>query len=607
MDKRNNIKIVIRVIIVVALIFQLTRLDHFFVGNFSSDNQRLDLNLLKTPKLTEHFASDDHFAIYYSASDEISMVLKVFFEQLLKDTKKSAQFYDLAETSVLDYSKKQMIFLVEDFNQIRDIEGLSEYILGGGRVLFAQTPIENTSFYGIYRQLGILEAGPPRFMKGVKVEEGLFPGFPGAMLETEEFINYSLPVTLETDCAVYLTSKEGNPLLWVYQSGKGRVVVSNGTLIHDKVSSGLIVRSIALMQDTYLYPIINSKVTFLDDYPAPFPGGTNAAISEEYNKSIKDFYMDVWWTDMLELANRYGIKYTAAMIQSYNNQTNPPFEENNGDIDSNLLVALGKEILRSGGELGIHGYNHQSLTMDKWRSDEMDYKYWNSIEDMKASLKTIKEKFETAFPNYQLNVYVPPSNILTEEGLKAIKASLPTTKIISSVFYEDYQKLSYSQNFEVDDEGFIHFPRFSAGYDNNDFNKWAIMNGIASYGVFSHFIHPDDFMDPERNKGKNWEGMFEEFEEIVSELDEHYPWLIGQTATEGASSLVRYLALDYTTDYGSKGITIKTNNAVYPVYMIFQSEKAPKTTKNCQISKIDDHNYMVTIEGQDAYIEMIGD
>ncbi len=34
-----------------------------------------------------------------------------------------------------------------------------------------------------------------------------------------------------------------------------------------------------------------------------------------------------------------------------------------------------------------------------------------------------------------------------------------------------------------------------------------IYNGITINGVFSHFIHPDDILDPERNHGLSWESL----------------------------------------------------------------------------------------------------
>lgn len=607
MDKRKNIMIVIRIIIVVAVLFQLSRLDYMLIKNSTSDSEQLNLKYVPSTPLAEKYESDDRFAVYYSKADENSLVLKTFFEQILKDTKKQADFYEVSQISSLDGSAKQIIVLIEDLEKLKDVEGLGQYIDGGGSVLFGQTPQENTAFYSIYRKLGIDEIGPPSIMEGLEIKDELFPGVPGTLLEAKEFLNFSAPVRLDKDCRIFLNAKNGNPLLWQYKSGKGNVVVFNGTILLDKVSVGLIVRSIALLEHQYVYPIINSKVVFLDDYPAPFPKGNDPTISRDFDKSIKDFYIDVWWPDMLQIAKQHGLKYTAVMIQSYNNFTKPPFEDLTGEIENDALKILGKEIFRSGGELGLHGYNHQSLTVDHWRSDELGYNYWKSKDDMKEALSLANDKFKASFPNYKMNVYVPPSNVIDKVGLAAITEALPDTKIIASVFYEDFEHLNYTQNFEVDQNGLIHFPRFSSGYDNSDFNKWSIINGVAGYGVFSHFIHPDDFMDPERNHGKNWAGMLEEYRGIISELSEHYPWLRGQTSTEGANGLLNYLALDYSVDYKKDEIIIKANDVAYPIYMILKSDKKPLTTINCQVDPIDSLNYMVTVDGPLASIKIEGE
>ncbi len=64
--------------------------------------------------------------------------------------------------------------------------------------------------------------------------------------------------------------------------------------------------------------------------------------------------------------------------------------------------------------------------------------------------------------------------------------------------------LLMNKSFQRDQMEYITFPRYSSGYDYQEFDRWMIYNGITINGVFSHFIHPDDILDPERNHGLSW-------------------------------------------------------------------------------------------------------
>lgn len=68
-------------------------------------------------------------------------------------------------------------------------------------------------------------------------------------------------------------------------------------------------------------------------------------------------------------------------------------------------------------------------------------------------------------------------------------------------------------------------PRFSSGFFCTETIMWQIYNGIAGYGYFSHFIHPDDIMDKERGQGKTWGYLSQSFEEIFHRMNTDYPVL----------------------------------------------------------------------------------
>lgn len=88
---------------------------------------------------------------------------------------------------------------------------------------------------------------------------------------------------LDAACTVHVASNGANavPMLWERNYGKGRFVVNNHGMC-EKVTRGLTAAAYSLLQDVFAYPVINSSVFFLDDFPSPVPmatGNTSASIS----------------------------------------------------------------------------------------------------------------------------------------------------------------------------------------------------------------------------------------------------------------------------------------------------------------------------------------
>ena len=62
---------------------------------------------------------------------------------------------------------------------------------------------------------------------------------------------------------------------------------------------------------------------------------------------------------------------------------------------------------------------------------------------MEVSLEEVYNFSKRAYPFYKFRLYVPPSNILSPQGRKAIIKSLPDLKIISSIYDEDSGWIQY--------------------------------------------------------------------------------------------------------------------------------------------------------------------
>ena len=96
------------------------------------------------------------------------------------------------------------------------------------------------------------------------------------------------------------------PLIWENSYGKGKFVVDNFGLC-EKATRGFFAASYSLLTDVMVYPVLNGSVFYLDDFPSPVPSGDGTYIKRDYGLSIKEFYTNIWWPDMLDMAEEHGV------------------------------------------------------------------------------------------------------------------------------------------------------------------------------------------------------------------------------------------------------------------------------------------------------------
>ena len=159
------------------------------------------------------------------------------------------------------------------------------------------------------------------------------------------------------------------PLIWENSYGKGKFVVDNFGLC-EKATRGFFAASYSLLTDVMVYPVLNGSVFYLDDFPSPVPSGDGTYIKRDYGLSIKEFYTNIWWPDMLDMAEEHGVKYTGVIIDNYEDDVSGDVVEQE---DVQRFQYFGNMLLHQGGELGYHGYNHQPLSLSNVEADVYNY------------------------------------------------------------------------------------------------------------------------------------------------------------------------------------------------------------------------------------------
>ena len=399
----------------------------------------------------------------------------------------------------------------------------------------------------------------------------------------EALDDFALPVRLEMDCRVLMRTSDtaGVPLLWTRDVGRGRVAVCNHSLISGKDSRGLVAMTLSALEDALVYPIVNAGMVFIDDFPAPQPEGYDELIQEQFGMSIQSFYRNHWWPDMKAFAREHGVRYTGVLVETYNRTMEPPFEP---DTEDNALIRYyASELIQSGGEVGLHGYNHQPLCPDGWRYADEDYETWSSTENMAQAVKELLRYGKSFLPETSFTCYVPPSNYLSPVGQRVLVENVPALIAISGVYLPEDGIDALVQEYHESTDGTVPVPRITAGFAMDSYQYMVAAGELSLHGIFSHFIHPDDVLDEERGALLGWEKMANSFSETLSTINEAYPALRWCTATEAAAAVQRYDRLSVTRTWSGDRLTLELTGFVDEAWLCLNAKEAPSNVEGAEI------------------------
>lgn len=127
--------------------------------------------------------------------------------------------------------------------------------------------------------------------------------------QTPDAFDSARAVGLNENADVYAWSDDEKkiPLIWKTGYGKGYFVVDNFGIC-EKATRGFFAASYSLLEDVCVYPVLNGSVFYLDDFPSPVPQGDGTYVRRDYGATIREFYTNIWWPDMMNLAQKYGVR-----------------------------------------------------------------------------------------------------------------------------------------------------------------------------------------------------------------------------------------------------------------------------------------------------------
>lgn len=568
--------IVISIVIITAILLQYLRIiniSEIFGITASQNSEAVPSKALPTGSPVT-LAKPDYLYVLYSESDAGNIQIPGHLQNILRNTHIASEFIDVTDADMLSQiesipSGSKLVLATEQLDQIPGaiVKILEQKVASGSYLTMTLR-----SFSSVFQDLAGITAKKDFIndILGLSFTKQFFPGLDSIEIPEELIVSSSLEVTLSDDVELLAVSEKGHPLIWTHPWGEGQVLYTNSTLFQDKLNRGLLLQMILQNSDYMAATFLNAKMLNIDDFPGPIPSGFNEAIYKDYQRNIRKFYKEILWPDLRELSARYNLKMTGLLIGTYNSETKPPFSPIPEDY-SDLLEYYGRKLAEEQGEIGIHGYNHNALAEEgELLFEQLNYSPWADKAAMTASLNVLKNTLQTIYGDLTFRTYVAPSNLIGAQGKAAVLEVFPDIKIFAGVYNEMEQNIPgfFIQEFGKDPDfpGIYNFPRFSSGYTSTAANYWAIFNAIAELGVFNHFIHPDDILDPERSQNASWQELIRGLDTTIRDVVKYFPSLEPYTVYELYKKYLTYENLEIKTTRDNNRIIISCSDTSIPVY-----------------------------------------
>ena len=473
----------------------------------------------------------------------------------------------------------------------------------GGGVMFAMTP-EKTGYLDVIGpQIGI-ESSTYEYVatEGITPSRDFMLGGGQTYTFSDPFKS-SLSVALNDRAQVEAVSTNGRtPLVWRNAVESGTAVMCN-IGIYGKVFRGFYASAFSLLGSAMAYPVINSAAFYLDDFPSPVPSGNGKYIKRDYNMNISEFYSQVWWPDLVRLAERYGIRFTGVMIENYGDDTkNDPVRQ----TDNTQFEYYGGLLLRQNGEIGYHGYNHQPLVLPNTDyGNEYTYVQWPNRKAIVDSLNELIAFQKTVLPAATSSVYVPPSNILSSEGRQIIGEDMPQIRAIASMAFPPDSSLEYVQEFGVAADGVVEAPRIVSGsMVNNSYMRLAAVSELNMHYVSTHFMHPDDLLDEDRGAKEGWKKYYQGLENYLDWLESSAPSIRMQTGTECAAAVQRFSGLTVSMTTSDDSWDLHLGNLTDQGWLMFRANSGtPGRVRGGSLTKLTGNLYLLKATSATVHIE----
>lgn len=584
---------IIACIIVVAVLvlgFQLLRMGTVWDNSKNTVKMIDDGQTIRADQNRFMAMKQDRVLLMFDGKDELSVKTKDNMQSVITHMKKKVDIVDVGKKQVQYKDYSSVLIVTRKLDQIKNAELLRDYIFLGGSLFIGASVEHDGNYYYFSQMLGIFETGIQKMNHGVVCQTDFIFGSKGQTFSFPEDDNFSTTVRLVNSARVHLKTKEGNPLLWEMQSGKGKIMMFNGNRLSDKRWHGVIAAVVSQLKDEDIYPVIGSKVIMLSYFPSPLSGDADY-IQNTYETDIPNFIRKIWWRDLRNLSKQYQLKYTCFPVLNYLDYSTPPYDV--FSTDKNMFISYNRELLAKGGEIGLTSYHQQPHVDASYQGKIFGFSMYKTYLDLLLSLKAAKKYFNDAFPHYTPRCYLPPANIMSKQSMETVLKAEPGIKVISGLYFNYGNPVLYANDFRQYEDGSIGLPRLTFGYPENDLQKWGFVNGANAFGLINHEINPLSLMW----KGQtSWQQLFQNTQALFGFCQKQYGVFDAETASQAAEKVRMYDMVDLRTQIDGKKISVICDRFVPKTSFVFRTIKKIDKTQGCKLTQLSDTAYYVVAE-----------
>jgi len=540
----------------IGLFFLLIRSDFLLTFRSFSEVQEVAVLQENEEKIKEDYKQASFLILEGEDQPELTKTIT----SQLKQKGKVVDTRPINQNFLISKEYEGIIVATEQLDDLPDIQPLLTYVETGGSLFFATRPSPGVGLSSIYQQLGIIEIGSFIETSGIELTQPFLKATHNEVFSSEKIVNSSLSVRVGQEASMYAISTEGTPLLWETSYGGGKFVFFNGTMLANPSQNGLLTKGIQLMVPTFIYPVINAKVTALEGFPSPVQEGNN----ENSNMTNENYLRHGIWAELQRIEAKYDLNYTTSFVLNSgitSEQTNP------GELvkTQENAVIYGRELLRMGGEFGVLGYSQLPTSgLEK--------------KDVKSMFQSTYSVMERALPGYQIRSYIPVNQENALANLHAVKEAFPD---LQTVLVEVEQPF-------IEEQGMAVLPKQIKSFPADGYAKWMAFNGLYSTGFVSQSLEPQALLYQ-----MDAEVVLQDLAAYQKQLKENAPWLRSKTLSDTLTSVQNYEDIIIYEERTEDGINFQVNKLKAPAYFFLSSDRPVNSYENCKVTTIGPNLYLI--------------
>ncbi|HCA74415.1 MAG TPA: hypothetical protein DEP29_05335, partial [Bifidobacterium sp.] len=121
-------------------------------------------------------------------------------------------------------------------------------------------------------------------------------------------------------------------------------------------------------------------------------------------------------------------------------------------------------------------------------------------------------------------------------------------------------------------DGVVEEPRIVSGSMVGDsYMRMAAVSELNMHFVSTHFMHPDDLLDPDRGAAEGWAVYRNGFERYLRWLEKSAPQIRMQTGSETAAAIQRYSGLTVDVKTHRRDWTLTLGNFTDEAWLMFRA------------------------------------